>query len=133
MPISTPGGYWPDDCIPDPKLRHRKPGRKPRKRAAPQKGPAPERHRQPAEPVNPEFFDWLKIAAVKNWRHCKRAECAQRRKCCGGPRGVAKRRGIPVCWPGRTGEDWAAREVAGLLEVRAKWAAHREGPAGAPA
>ena len=118
------GSYWPDDCIPDPKLRAKKRGKKRAKkpgrplRAVSKK--APLRHRPPAQRIDPQFFEWLKAASSGNARHCGRRECRQRGRCCGGPRGIASRRGVPACWPGQAGEEWARGEIAGLLKMRLK-------------
>jgi hypothetical protein len=117
--FGSTSSYWPDDCIPDPKLRAKKPGRPGKQgRKAQAKRPAPRCHPTPAEKIDPQFFEWLKAAAMGNARHCARRECRQRGRCCGGPRGIAALRGIPLCWPGKAGEDWARGEIAGLIALR---------------
>lgn len=107
-----PGTYWPE------KPRKKQPrSRKSERAGAVPKGRRPVRHRPAEQPVHPRHFAFLKACANKEWPDCPLRKCQQKRKCCGGPRGVAKLRGIPACKPGRWGEQWAAGQLAELAAL----------------
>ena len=108
-----PGNYWPENLRPRAKRKQVKSRRSERAEAGP-KGKRPVRHRPAEQPVHPRHFAFLKACANKEWPDCPQRKCRQKRKCCGGPRGVAKLRGIPACKPGRWGEQWSAEQLAEL-------------------
>lgn len=80
--------------------------------------PTPADHQAAGHTHSPDRFDYLRAIAHFEgaWKWCARAECNRRRKCCGGPRGTATRRGIPACRTGEPGEAWAAEQIAQLAQ-----------------